>query len=106
MKIFNIIKQAQEMAQNMQKLRSDIQQKTVTVEVGGGAVVVVANGDNEFLSIKIRPDAIDPNDPALLEDLMLSAVNEALRKIKHLVTEELGQLTKAADFPIPPNLEE
>ncbi|MBN2055056.1 YbaB/EbfC family nucleoid-associated protein [bacterium] len=104
MKFMNFVKQAQEMVANMEKLREQVKQKTVTVEVGGGLVIVTANGENELLAVKIKPEAMDQEDPTLLEDLVISAVNEAMRQVKQLVQQEMGTLTKGMNLPDLGNL--
>jgi nucleoid-associated protein EbfC len=89
----NLMKQAQKMQQDMLKLQEELKNKTVDATVGGGAVKVVVSGKKELLEISIKPEVIDPDDVEMLQDLILSAVNEALRKAEELVNEETSKLT-------------
>ena len=77
----NILKQAQKMQENMQKMQEELEAKEVEASVGGGAVTVKANGKKEVIDIAIKPEVVDPDDIEMLQDLVLSAVNEALRKV-------------------------
>ena len=71
----NIMKQAQQMQQKMLKMQEEMAERTVEASVGGGMVTVVANGRSEVISIKIEPQAVDPDDIEMLEDLVLAGVN-------------------------------
>jgi DNA-binding YbaB/EbfC family protein len=95
----NIMKQAQKLQAQMQKVQEELAQKTVESSVGGGMVKAVANGKQELVSIKIEPEVIDPEDVDLLEDLVLSAVNDALKKAQEMVSEEMGKLTGGLNIP-------
>ncbi|MFW6381352.1 MAG: YbaB/EbfC family nucleoid-associated protein, partial [Bacillota bacterium] len=66
---------------------------------GGGAVKVVVNGKQEVVDLKIDPEAVDPEDVEMLEDLLLAAVNEGLRKVKDMVNDEMGKLTGGMNIP-------
>ena len=74
-----LLKQAQEMQEQMQRMQQEAANETAEASVGGGMVKVTANGAGEVLSITISPEAIDPSDPEALGDLVLAGVNEALR---------------------------
>ena len=93
------MKQAQQIQEQMAKLNSELEDRIVETAVGGGMVTVRANGRQEILSIKIAPEAVDPQDVAMLEDLVTSAVNEALRQTKELMQQELGKLTGGLRIP-------
>lgn len=95
----NIMKQAQKLQAQMQKVQEELALKTVESSVGGGMVKAVANGKQELVSIKIEPEVIDPEDIDLLEDLVLSAVNDALKKSQEMVSEEMGKLTGGLNIP-------
>ena len=95
----NIMKQAQKLQAQMLKVQEELAQKTVESSVGGGMVKAVANGKQELVSIKIEPEVIDKDDAELLEDLVLSAVNDALKKAQEMVSEEMGKLTGGLNIP-------
>ncbi|MDD5603510.1 MAG: YbaB/EbfC family nucleoid-associated protein [Eubacteriales bacterium] len=89
----NIMKQAQKMQKDMQKLQEEMEQKTVEAVVGGGAVTVRASGKKEITEIIIKPEAVDPDDVEMLQDLIMAAVNEALRKADEMATGEMSKIT-------------
>ncbi len=95
----NMMKEAQRLQQQMQALQEEIAKKKVDATSGGGMVTVEANGKQEILSIKIDPDVINKDDAQMLEDLVLAACNEALRKSRDLVQPELGKLTGGLKIP-------
>lgn len=88
----NIMKQAQKMQKDMEKLQEDLGDRTVEATVGGGAVMVVASGKREIKEIMIKPDVVDPDDVEMLQDLVLAAVNEALRKAEEMMNSEMGKI--------------
>lgn len=90
----NMMKKFQEMQENMQKIQSEVENTEFTASAGGGAVEVTVNGKNEVLSVKISPDVIDPEEPDMLEDLVLACVNEALRKASETMDREIGKVTE------------
>ncbi len=90
MDLNKLMKQAQEMQANMAKAQEELKNETVEASAGGGMVTVKATGGLEIVEIKISPDAIDPDDPDLLADMVLAAVNEALRSAQSLVESKLG----------------
>ena len=90
MDIQKLMKQAQQMQAKMEAAQEELAKKTVTAEVGGGQVIAVMNGKHELISLDIKPDAVDPEDVEFLQDLVLSAVNEAVRKVEALTQEEMG----------------
>jgi DNA-binding YbaB/EbfC family protein len=85
-----MLKQVQQMQEQMAKAQEELEQETVEASAGGGMVTVKANGAMEILEIKIDPKAIDPDDPEMLADTILAAVNEAVRSAKSLVESRLG----------------
>jgi len=89
----NLMKQAQKMQKDMEKLQEELQEKTVEATAGGGAVTVVASGKKELQKITINPEVVDPDDVEMLEDLVLAAVNEALRKAEEMVSSEMSKIT-------------
>lgn len=95
----NLIKQAQKMQQQMEKVQGDLETKEFEASVGGGAVVAVANGKKLITKINIKQEVVDPEDVEMLEDLILSAVNEAIKKAEEESSKELGKLTGGMNIP-------
>ncbi|MBP5427018.1 MAG: YbaB/EbfC family nucleoid-associated protein [Clostridiales bacterium] len=89
----NIMKQAQKMQKDMENKQEELAKKEVEATVGGGAVYVKANGKKEILEIKIKPEVLDPDDVEMLEDLVLVAVNEVIKKAEDMFTAEMGKIT-------------
>lgn len=89
----NLMKQAQKMQKDMEKLQAELQERTVEVTAGGGAITVVVTGKKEIKEIAIKPEVVDPEDVEMLQDLILAAVNEALRKADDMVNSEMGKIT-------------
>ena len=89
----NIMKQAQKMQKDMAKVQEELQEKTVDATAGGGAVSVVVSGKKELKEIKIKQEVVDPEDVEMLQDLIMAAVNEALRKADDMVNSEMGKVT-------------
>ncbi len=94
-----MLKQAQKMQQDMAKIQEELGEKTVEVSVGGGAVSVVASGNNEIKEIKIKPEAVDPDDVEMLEDLVLLAVNEAIKKAEDMKATQMSKVTGGMNIP-------
>jgi DNA-binding YbaB/EbfC family protein len=95
----NIMRQAQQMQEKMLKMQEEMAQRTVTGSAGGGMVTVEANGKHEILSIKIEPDVLQGEDAEMLEDLIVAAVNEALRKVQEMLSAEMNKLTGGISIP-------
>jgi hypothetical protein len=93
------MKQAARMQQQMEQIQTALAQRTVEATSGGGAVKVVAKCDGSIASIKINPQALNPADAQLLEDMILSATNQALGQAKEISTAEMGKAT--AGFSLP-----
>ncbi len=85
-----MLQQVQQMQAEMAKAQEELANETVEASVGGGMVTVTANGAGEIVAVKIKPEAIDPDDPETLEDLVLAGVNEALRNAQQLMQSRLG----------------
>ena len=94
-----LMKQAKKLQEQMAKLQEELEQKTVEASAGGGVVTVVANGKKEIVEVKIAPEAVDPDDVEMLQDLILAAVNEALRRAEEMVQEEMGKVTGGLSIP-------
>jgi len=99
MKLDNIMKQAQKMQKQMVEIQEELANRTVEATVGGGVVTVIANGQQEILSITIDPEVVDPDDVDMLQDLIIAAVNEAYRKSQELMTSEMSKLTGGLKIP-------
>ncbi len=102
--IGNLMREAQKMQAEMQRVQEEAKLKTVEATAGGGMVTVVANGGGEIISISIEKDAVDPEDVEMLQDLVLAAANEALRRAQSLVADEMGKLTGGMNMPGMPDL--
>jgi len=94
-----MIRQAQELQAKLAKAQQELADTTVEASSGGGAVKVTINGQQKIQSVKISPEAISADDVELLEDLVLTAVNEAVAKSKELAAERLGKLTGGLKIP-------
>jgi nucleoid-associated protein EbfC len=88
-----LLQQAQQMQAEMMKAQESLKDETVEASAGGGMVKVVMSGDMELKSLTIDPDAIDPEDPELLQDMVTAAVNEGLRAAQELASSRLGGIT-------------
>ena len=97
--INNLMKQAQKLQKDMEQAQKDLESKEFEASVGGGAVVVKANGKKEILSINIKEEVVDPDDVEMLEDLVLSAVNEVLKKAEEESANKMGKLTGGLNIP-------
>lgn len=99
-----MMKQVQKMQAEMVRMQEELGSKTVEATAGGGMVTVVANGHQEIVSISIEPDAVDPEDVDMLQDLVLAAVNEALRAAKDMAADEMAKITGGLNIPGLPGL--
>ena len=95
----NLMKQAQQMQAKMAKMQEEVGQRTVEASAGGGMVKVVANGKQEILSIVMEPEVVDPDDIEMLQDLVLAAINQALRESQAMMTDEMSKLTGGLKIP-------
>ncbi len=94
-----IMKQAQLMQQKMAKLQEEAALRTAEATSGGGAVTAVVSGKNQILSLSISKDAVDPEDVEMLQDMIMAAVNEALKKVQEDVAAEMGKITGGLSIP-------
>ena len=95
----NMLKQIEQMQKKMMKAQEDLANEIVTATAGGGAVTVEMNGHHEVKSVKIDPDAVDPEDIEMLEDMVLTAVNEAVEKARELAGQKMGSITGGLNIP-------
>ena len=95
----NLLNQAKTVQEKMAKVQQELREKTVEASAGGGMVTVRVNGEAQILSIKIEPEVVDSKDVEMLEDLVLAAVNEGLRKAQEMMAEEMGKITGGLNIP-------
>lgn len=95
----NMLKKAKKMQEELQKKQEELKKQTVDVSVGGGAVSLTMNGEKQITALKIAKDAIDPEDPEMLEDLITTAVNEAGEKADEMVQKSMSQVTGGLGLP-------
>ena len=89
----NMIKQAQKMQADMLKMQEEMELKTYTAQAGGGAVTASVSGKRELTGLFIEPDAVDPEDVEMLQDMIVAAVNEALRQAETSMNDSMSRLT-------------
>ncbi|WAC07597.1 MAG: YbaB/EbfC family nucleoid-associated protein [Thermodesulfobacteriota bacterium] len=99
--IGELVRQAQKLQSQMAKVQEEMAAKTVEGSAGGGMVTVIANGKQEVMSIKIDPEVVDPNDIEMLQDLVVAAANDALKKAQEMVTNEMSKLTGGLNLNLP-----
>ncbi len=99
MDLNNIMQQAKAMQEKMAKIQEDLAKKTITGSAGGGMVMVTVNGQGDLISVAIEKAVIDPDEAVMLQDLIVAATNDAIRKAKELSKQELGQLTGGLNLP-------
>ena len=95
----DIMKQAQALQERMAKLQEEAAKKEVEASAGGGMVTVKLNGRQELLSVKIDPEVVKSQDIEMLQDLLVAAMNEGLRKSQELITEEMKGMTGGLNIP-------
>ena len=95
----NMLKKARKMQEELQKKQEALKKQTVDVSVGGGAVSLTMNGEKQIVSLKISKDAIDPEDPEMLEDHITTAVNEAGKKAYEMVQKSMSEVTGGLGLP-------
>ena len=99
-----MLKQVQKMQQDMEAAQAALKDERVEASAGGGMVSVVVSGDLQVKEIRIDPEAIDSEDPELLSDMVLAAVNESLRSAQELAARKLGGVTGGIEGMLPPGL--
>lgn len=95
----NIMKQAQLMQQKMERMQQELAEREVEASAGGGMVTAVANGRQQLVSLRIERSVVDPEDVEMLQDLVLAAVNEALRKSQDMMQQEMAKITGGLNLP-------
>ena len=94
-----MIRQAQKMQEDMEALQADLDAREYDVKAGGGMVAVKINGKKEVLSIDIKPEIVDPDDIETLSDILVAAVNEAIKRVETVNSEEMGKVTGSMNMP-------
>ncbi len=97
--IGNIMKQAQQMQRKMAEMQEEMANKQVEASAGGGMVTAVVNGKQQLLDLKIEPAAVDPDDVEMLQDLVVAAVNEAIKQSQQMAQEEMSKITGGLNIP-------
>ena len=95
----NMIKQAQKMQQDMMKMQQELQEKEYEAKAGGGVVIATVNGKHELKNLVIDPDAVDPDDVEMLQDMIVAAVNEAMRAADTDAASSMQKLTGGMGLP-------
>ena len=95
----SMIKQAQKMQEEMAEKQAELEEREYEVAAGGGVINVKINGRKEILSVKIDPEVIDPDDAETLEDLIVAAMNEAIKKVEAVSAEEMQKITGSMNLP-------
>ncbi len=98
-KMKKMMKQVQKMQAEMAKIQKDLEEQSYEATSGGGVVKVIVNGKNEMLDIQINPEVLDPDDVEMLQDLILAATNEALKKAQETMSTEMNKLTGNMKIP-------
>jgi DNA-binding YbaB/EbfC family protein len=104
MDLSNIMEQARGMQEKMAKIQQDLARKTITGTSGGGMVTVTVNGQGDVISIAVEPAVIDPAEAEMLQDLIVAATNDGIRKARELGKQEMAQLTGGLNIPGLSNL--
>ncbi|MDY3007118.1 YbaB/EbfC family nucleoid-associated protein [Anaerococcus sp. AGMB00486] len=95
----NMMKKVQKMQQDMAKAQAEIEEKEFTSTAGGGVIEATVNGKKELIKVKIDEDVVDPEDTEMLEDLVVAAINDALKKADEYSQKEMGKLTGNLNIP-------
>lgn len=97
--VSSVVKRAQQMQEEMEKIQSEIETKEVTATAGGGMVTVVATGKKEIKEITIKPEVADPDDIETLQDLIIVAVNDAISQADEMMAEGMSAITGGLNIP-------
>ena len=93
------LQQMQAMQKQMEQVQAELEEKEITTTAGGGAVSVTANGKREIVNLTLDKDVVDPDDVEMLQDLVIAAVNEAMRQVEEMSNEEMGKVTGGLNIP-------
>lgn len=100
----DMLKQVQKMQEDMANLQAELDEREYTATAGGGMISVTVNGKHKITELKINPDAIDPEEPEMLEDLITVAINEAIETAAKTSEEEMGKVTEGLNIPGLPGM--
>lgn len=95
----NMMKQVQKMQKDMQEAQSKIEEQAFEASAGGGAILAVVNGKKEVLRIELKPEIVDPDDIEMLQDLIIVAINDALKSAEETMTSAMGKFTGGMNLP-------
>lgn len=95
----NMMKRIQQMQDDMARVQKECEEAEYSASAGGGAIDVTVNGSHQVVSVKIKPDVVDPEDVEMLEDLLVAAVNEAMRKADETAERKMGEITGGLNIP-------
>ena len=98
-KVPNVVKQAQLMQEKMENAQQEVEKQEIEATAGGGAVTVKMNGKKEVLSVSVKPEVVDPEDVETLEDLIMVAVNDAIKKAEALMESAMSEITGNINIP-------
>lgn len=98
-KMNSVISQAKKMQEQMEQVQAEMEEKVIKTSAGGGVIEVEMNGKKELLSVKIKPEAVDPEDVETLEDLIMVAVNDAIKKADDMMSEGMNAITGGLNIP-------
>ncbi len=98
-KMNSVISQAKKMQEEMEKVQAEMEEKVIKTSAGGGVIEVEVNGKKELLSVKIKPEAVDPDDVETLEDLIMVAVNDAIKQADDMMSEGMNSITGGLNIP-------
>ncbi len=99
MNMNKMMKQAKKLQQDMAKAQEELANKTAEGSAGGGMVTAVVNGHKEIQSLSIQPDVVDPDDIEMLEDLVIAAINDAMKKAEDMAAQDMGKFTQGFNIP-------
>ncbi len=94
-----MLRQAQKMQEDMAALQEDLDAREYDIKAGGGVVAVKINGKKEILAIDIQPEIVDPDDIETLSDILVAAVNEAIKRVETVNSDEMDKITKGMNMP-------
>lgn len=98
-KMGNMMKEAMKIQQEIARLQAELQDRVIESSSGGGAVTIKISGKQEIMELKIKPEAVDPEDIEMLEDLIQAAVNEAIKQSQEMVSAEMSKITGGLNIP-------
>jgi len=99
MNMQQMMKQAQKMQRQMEEMQAEMANKSLEVSAGGGAIKVTINGEKQITDLTISPDVVDPDDVEMLQDLVISAVNEAIRQMDESTSSQMSKITGGMNLP-------